>query len=678
MGDSASYMYYSYETMVTDKVATKSVLQCFSSMLLFSATNIQVPLQVKRLTSAPERGRTGGSGTGSAHHSAAACATSDQSLLTTNAWPRMNSGGSSGTTTAAAVSNFAATSAAASAPAIPTVVGRTATSSAGGLSHGCGARSSIQPAAVVTASAVVAQGTLQPTAQNFLQDNFPPLKSTVITPLVAAVAGVSGGSPVNGGRQASLETDATTWLSETSVSGKKDAFVSGNVRTQSYSEGSKRASYDRSSKTPDKESSPIVDSSSEQSSGAITCSIPSASVKKASLRSSTTSSSIKENTPEPKTIAQPKEHKLSPRVSQSGNRSYTTSDSINGHPTVSSPTTPSTADSENRPLDGRPVHVPQNDRILQLVSSNVDNKKVIQPKSTQDTVKKQHSLELNCQGDPTPILPSNNNLISNANFSRPADVKRRQNDPVVFADPLQDKDFLDSRKYNFMFGSNEDLTHALDLTGPNVTVNNIVNSTNNALSSTSTNTGNVTSQLSDANGNPITDSTMTISTITSSSSSITLSNRQTFTSSTVPSSDLNYPGALHSDNNLNINCNIRNSDLPAGGVQHSSTALQPFQLPVPCDASVSRPCEKGIATADVRIRDGPESALVDPGGVGGAEAAERSELDDGLELVPLGDGDGNGRGRVFYRRSPADDQPSKNFAEVASLLQSSMYKVCSY
>ena len=338
------------------------------------------------------------SSTSSGTHSAAACATSDQSLSVV--WPKISG---SGGLSSATVTKCAATGAATSAPAIPNAVGRTGETFASATVHG--------------GSNPSGHRRNQQNPLSFTKDYFPPLKS----------------SSAATNKQLSFEREGQA--GNVSNQNPVPDVRENSPRYSNSSDGIESNTEIKNSRNPVNESSPLVSRNSDSDNS----SLPSLSGRKS--RNSTTSS-IKENTPD-------------------GNSCH----SVNTSPTPSTHavTNPSVLNNNNRAISDNS----HNNRILQQVSSNIDNNMLAQQSKPPEYIKN------------APINTISNHVKSSNDrtSSFPSKTYKRQNDPVVFADPLQLDDGRNSN-LSFMFGSNEDLIGS-ELVGPNVTANNLANANDN-------------------------------------------------------------------------------------------------------------------------------------------------------------------------------------------------------
>uniref|UniRef100_A0A6A7FNZ4 Mucin-19-like n=2 Tax=Hirondellea gigas TaxID=1518452 RepID=A0A6A7FNZ4_9CRUS len=483
--------------------------------------------QVKRMTSAPHAGSAGGGagynganmsgGSSTNYHSAAATATSDQSLLTTNAWPKIMS--SAAGASAANVVNCAATGAATSAPAIPTVVGKSAAVSSGGAASvnksaqvgghvaakpvvsaaACASKSGDSSAgassAVTVGGSAGSVGSVvqqlqqkfqqqQQHSQIFFTDNFPPLKSNA-----SNTANIRQTLSVD--RELGSSYSAPSYISDQTV---KQKDISSAKSPSISNDGNKAVAAEIVSHSLDKEPSPVVDESYDLHNGSIInnnykSSVTASVSHRRSLTRETEASSLKENTPEIDDSL-PKERKQS-RTTQK------VESSINGNnpnPDFTNPIVHSINNSNNtNNTGGKSIPRAAKYRVLQQVSSNINNK--MQPLNT--TFKKYKSLDLNnhnvdANNTRRSSVTSNSNNVSsnnsmssknsNSNNSRRSsnslvtennsrEQKRKQNEPVVFADTRQLEGLLNSNM-NFTFGSVE--LNADDI-GPDVTANNLAN-----------------------------------------------------------------------------------------------------------------------------------------------------------------------------------------------------------
>ncbi|XP_018007330.1 mucin-19 [Hyalella azteca] len=389
--------------------------------------------QVKRLTSAPQVGKTPTVSTStpcsvgaSGGYSAAACATSDQSLLTTNAWPCLSA------TTATVANSGAATSA----PAIPSVV-RWASGPAGRPGDSQHVTPSFGSPPKLTSAAVAAHDAKP---QNKIRDNFPPLKSPSYPSSFSH-------------RQTSTDSDpGLPYANPAENLGKTDG---GNAKIISASDA-RLTVAPRTSLTPDTESSLSISKNLN----------PSPTDRSISNKPRAGApSSVVENTTDRKAVTSKEVRPHTGRV-------------MNGHEETDQ------AHAEIISVGERKASLITSEKqaVAKQKSLNHDAAKLIT--SVNSTKASADSLGV---GD-------KNHIFKIANKAK--DTKKRQNDPVVFADSLHLDDVRNSN-LTFMFASNEDLTNIV-VSGTNVSAKNLVNST-----ASLTRTSPKVKTHIDSNGNPV-------------------------------------------------------------------------------------------------------------------------------------------------------------------------------
>lgn len=335
--------------------------------------------QIKRMSSVPQTGSSASAAaSASLVHSAAACATSDQSLCTV--WPKMSS---SGGVSSATNNNYAATGAATSTPALSGMRNRPSETFAS--------------ATASTHSSMMKKN--QNTPPKFNETLFPPLKSAT-------------GSTV---RQMSVESDI---LHSNSFNQSQPLERTDPSNNSNYSENNEKIFVDTSAKTSVQESSPLVSRNSENDS-----SLGSLNLSR-KLSRGNTSSSVKENTPAPDNVAPAR---VVPEVQQSPNNQSINEMNSRAVPLV-----------EAQPSKPPSVCSP-NSRILQQVPSNIEN--INSPphpnRPIRENIKRQTSQKFYIQK--TTAITNSYNVNANLNIrtrnasnSNPRQTLSFIKDPVVF------------------------------------------------------------------------------------------------------------------------------------------------------------------------------------------------------------------------------------------------------